>query len=58
MKRKVVLAALCGTIAAASASAFAGNFGPGNSGGSQTNKSPSEQKCHPPGQTTEEPGCK
>ncbi len=36
---------------------FAGNFGPGNSG-SQGGKSPSEQKCHPPGQTTTEPGCK
>jgi hypothetical protein len=58
MKRKIVIAALCGTIAALSASASADpNFGPGNSG-SQGGKAPSEQKCHPPGQTADEPGCR
>jgi hypothetical protein len=31
---------------------FADKFGPGNGGGGGT------QKCHPPGQTTDVPGCK
>jgi hypothetical protein len=57
MKRKVVIAALCGTIAALSTTAYAGSFGPGNSG-DQGGKAPSEQKCHPPGQTADDPGCR
>jgi hypothetical protein len=31
---------------------FADKFGPGNGGGG------GNQKCHPPGQTTDVPGCK
>jgi hypothetical protein len=58
MKRKIVVVALAGAFAALSAPAFADpNFGPGNSG-SQGGKAPSEQKCHPPGQTAGDPGCK
>jgi hypothetical protein len=36
------------------------SFGPGNQGGGEGNSHPQDQgaKCHPPGQTVEEPGCK
>jgi hypothetical protein len=33
-------------------------FGPGNQGGGEGNSSPQDGKCHPPGQTTNTPGCK
>ena len=33
-------------------------FGPGNNGGGAGNSGPSVGKCHPPGQTTDTPGCK
>ena len=33
-------------------------FGPGNNGGGQGNSGPQVGKCHPPGQTTDTPGCK
>ena len=33
-------------------------FGPGNQGGGQGNSGPQDGKCHPPGQTTNTPGCK
>jgi hypothetical protein len=33
-------------------------FGPGNKGGGEGNKGPQGAKCHPPGQTTNTPGCK
>jgi hypothetical protein len=33
-------------------------FGPGNNGGGVGNSGPQVGKCHPPGQTTETPGCK
>ncbi len=33
-------------------------FGPGNKGGGQGNSGPQVGKCHPPGQTTDTPGCK
>jgi hypothetical protein len=48
------LAALALCIGGA-APAFAGSFGPGNS-----DKGPNDPgaKCHPPGQTKVEPGCK
>jgi hypothetical protein len=56
MRRKM----LAGVLAAAALSitaapAFAGNFGPGAS-----DKGPHDAgaKCHPPGQTVDEPGCK
>jgi hypothetical protein len=51
---------LAGILAAAALSitaapAFAGSFGPGNS-----DKGPHDAgaKCHPPGQTVGDPGCK
>jgi hypothetical protein len=56
MRRKM----LAGILAAAALSitaapAFAGSFGPGNS-----DKGPHDPgaKCHPPGQTAGDPGCK
>jgi hypothetical protein len=33
-------------------------FGPGNKGGGEGNSGPHVGKCHPPGQTTDTPGCK
>jgi hypothetical protein len=33
-------------------------FGPGNKGGGEGNSGPQGAKCHPPGQTTNTPGCK
>jgi hypothetical protein len=33
-------------------------FGPGNKGGGEGNSAPQDGKCHPPGQTTDTPGCK
>jgi hypothetical protein len=33
-------------------------FGPGNNGGGAGNSGPQVGKCHPPGQTTDTPGCK
>jgi hypothetical protein len=33
-------------------------FGPGNKGGGEGNSGPQVGKCHPPGQTTDTPGCK
>jgi hypothetical protein len=33
-------------------------FGPGNNGGGVGNSGPQVGKCHPPGQTTDTPGCK
>jgi hypothetical protein len=52
--RKVVVTLLAVAFGLAPA-AFAGDFGPGNS-----NKGPNDPgaKCHPPGQTVNEPGCK
>jgi Spy/CpxP family protein refolding chaperone len=40
------------SVPASVASAAADKFGPGNGGGGGA------QKCHPPGQTTDTPGCK
>lgn len=60
MRRKT----LAGLLAAAALSvaavpAFADPaFGPGNNGGGQGNSGPQVGKCHPPGQTTDTPGCK
>ena len=33
-------------------------FGPGNKGGGEGNSGPHVGKCHPPGQTSDTPGCK
>ncbi len=55
-KTRKLIAALFATaalsMAATAPAALAGAFGPGNSGDNGT------QKCHPPGQTKTEPGCK
>jgi hypothetical protein len=56
MRAKVVAAVLAAAALSLSTSpALAGDFGPGNS-----NKGPKDPgaKCHPPGQTVNEPGCK
>jgi hypothetical protein len=58
MRRKRVLAGILSVAALSipAAPAFADpNFGPGNS-----KKGPHDPgaKCHPPGQTVDEPGCK
>lgn len=54
MKRIIlaVVAALT-LLLGASAAAADPDFGPGNS-----SKGPNDGKCHPPGQTVDEPGCK
>jgi hypothetical protein len=56
MRRKVcgalLAASLLGASLAPPAFAQADKFGPGNGGGGGV------QKCHPPGQTTDVPGCK
>jgi hypothetical protein len=56
MRRKALASILAvAALAITAAPAFAGDFGPGNS-----NKGPHDAgaKCHPPGQTVDEPGCK
>jgi hypothetical protein len=60
MKKRIAIAfstlAVLGALAPA---AFADPaFGPGNGGGGQGNSGPQDGKCHPPGQTTDTPGCK
>jgi hypothetical protein len=56
MKRKIVVALLAGALALSSAgSALAGSFGPGNSDKGVHDPG---AKCHPPGQTVGEGGCK
>ena len=47
-------------VAAAGAASADPAFGPGNQGGGEGNSHPQDQgaKCHPPGQTVDEPGCK
>jgi hypothetical protein len=57
MRRRKLVALLLsvGALAIPAAPAVAGDFGPGNS-----DKGPHDPgaKCHPPGQTVNEPGCK
>jgi hypothetical protein len=54
MKRIVVaVVAALTLLLGASAAAADPDFGPGNS-----SKGPQDGKCHPPGQTETEPGCK
>ena len=58
MRRKLIAITLASAFALAlpAATAFADpDFGPGNS--SKGPKDPGA-KCHPPGQTVDEPGCK
>jgi hypothetical protein len=61
MRRKKVLAGVL-SVAALSMTATPAiadpAFGPGNKGGGQGNSGPQVGKCHPPGQTTDTPGCK
>jgi hypothetical protein len=53
--RKAMAVALAVGSLAIPATAMGGGFGPGNS-----DKGPHDAgaKCHPPGQTVDEPGCK
>ena len=61
MRRKKTLAGVL-AVAALSISAAPAvadpAFGPGNKGGGEGNSGPQGAKCHPPGQTTDTPGCK
>jgi len=59
-RRKLVVGLVALTLSVGSAApAFADPaFGPGNQGGGEGNSGPHEGKCHPPGQTTDTPGCK
>lgn len=56
MRKKIAAVLLASAYAlsvpASTALGFADKFGPGNGGGGGA------QKCHPPGQTTDVPGCK
>jgi hypothetical protein len=56
MRKKITVVLLASAFAlsatAPAAFGFADKFGPGSGGGGGT------QKCHPPGQTTDVPGCK
>ena len=60
MRRKTLAAVLSVTALAMTASPALGDpaFGPGNKGGGNGNSGPQVGKCHPPGQTTDTPGCK
>jgi hypothetical protein len=55
MRRIVALALTVGVLAIPASAFGAADFGPGNS-----QKGPHDPgaKCHPPGQTVDEPGCK
>lgn len=57
MKRKIVFAALTGllVLGAPSLASAEPDFGPGSS---QMGPNDGGAKCHPPGQTVLEPGCK
>ena len=61
MKRRIIasIAAAVLSLGVAAPMAYADPaFGPGNAGGGEGNSGPQGAKCHPPGQTTTEPGCK
>jgi hypothetical protein len=61
MRRKItaVLLGSAFALSVAAAPAVADpSFGPGNKGGGEGNSGPQGAKCHPPGQTTDTPGCK
>jgi len=60
MRRKTLAAVLSVSALALTAAPALGDpaFGPGNQGGGQGNSGPQVGKCHPPGQTTDTPGCK
>ena len=57
MKKRIGVVLTTLTVLGALAPAAMGDpsFGPGNSGGGPND---ANAKCHPPGQTTETPGCK
>ena len=59
-RRKLVVGLVALALSVGSAAPAFGDpaFGPGNKGGGEGNSGPQEGKCHPPGQTTETPGCK
>jgi hypothetical protein len=55
-KRMAIALSTCALLGALAPSALADpSFGPGNSGGGPND---ANAKCHPPGQTTNTPGCK
>jgi hypothetical protein len=54
MRKLVAIAAAVGALAIP-ATAFGGDFGPGNS---QKGPQDSGARCHPPGQTADRPECK
>ena len=60
MTRKTIAAvvAVCALGISAAPALSDPAFGPGNKGGGQGNSGPQVGKCHPPGQTTDTPGCK
>jgi hypothetical protein len=60
VKRRIIVAIAAAVLSlGVAAPAYADPaFGPGNNGGGVGNSGPQEGKCHPPGQTTTEPGCK
>ena len=60
MRRRMLAVVLSVSALAMTASPALGDpaFGPGNKGGGVGNSGPQVGKCHPPGQTTDTPGCK
>ena len=59
LRRATAVGLIAGGLLALSTPAFADPaFGPGNKGGGVGNSGPQVGKCHPPGQTTDTPGCK
>ena len=60
MRRRMLAAALSVTALMLGAAPAVADpaFGPGNNGGGAGNSGPQVGKCHPPGQTTDTPGCK
>ena len=60
MRRRMLAVVVSVSALAMTASPALGDpaFGPGNNGGGQGNSGPQVGKCHPPGQTTDTPGCK
>jgi hypothetical protein len=60
MKRKIAVGVLAMAVSIGTAGPVFADpaFGPGNNGGGVGNSGPQDGKCHPPGQTTDTPGCK
>lgn len=60
MRRKLAVGLAVGALSLVSIPIASADpaFGPGNNGGGVGNSGPQVGKCHPPGQTTDTPGCK